>query len=366
MRIAILSDLHAHPHRTGGTDPIGRVNDAVAVLKAWLREDAEVHLFCGDLFHAKGSLPVVAANAVLGAFADRPGRGDPGLDLLVLAGNHDLVGQGTTESAVRTLDLFGATVVETPKAVQHGSTMILAVPYQRFPVTNQAAIFEQVAAAAARLVEEGYDEDPLSVVLALHQYLTDAAGNDSVPEEENVSPEWVQALETRLGHRIDLVVSGHDHRPRTFIARGTAYIVPGASLQHNYGDAGSTRGYFLVDVVPGQVNASFIESTAPRFHVLSGADPDWSNVGSADFARVLAPAGTDTECPERCIGRVELVPVAPERAATVRADLLLSAGPGAVMDGYLAFVEPEHPRRAVLSALGRALYREGNPGEVVL
>lgn len=68
----------------------------------------------------------------------------------------------------------------------------------------------------------------------------------------------------------DQVISGHFHRHQTFGDNG---IYLGAPMQFNFGDAGNSAGFWIVEFTGKDVNFEFIPSKAPKFHVFK----EWKN-----------------------------------------------------------------------------------------
>lgn len=351
MKIIAFSDLHTHPFRVGPTPAQSR-----AVLDKILSSaGAELILCGGDLFHAKGSVPTEALNAVMPPLL-RPIESKA--QLVAIPGNHDMIGQGSNESALHLLSLLPlerGRLFEQPGVFAFRQAIVLCSPYARDLESRLGEL-----AGLRRQVEEAKSRDPRRrLILLIHNYLSYADGSPSVPGEENVTPNWLDQLEEKLDEPLDLVLCGHNHEFFLWRQPGLERrrcVSIGAPMQHSFGDAGSKRGYVEIILGQGEMAVTHVMlEDAPRFYV--GA---WGTATRPiDFVRVTADRA-DAARAQGCT--VEIIPNPLPPAAPARlAGLDISSDPAAVLRAYVDRSEEAEERRPPLVASGLALLREANP-----
>jgi DNA repair exonuclease SbcCD nuclease subunit len=152
---------------------------------------------------------------------------------------------------------------------------------------------------------------------------------------------WTQLL---LGDIHDpLLIDEHDN---------VRYI--GAPMQHNFGDAGGVRGFYLLTTNDGDLQ--YIENdVSPRFHIV-GHDGDLAGIRPTDYVRVTDPALT-----QDARGRTERVEVrgVADDARTVHVRLNSTGRGEEVLRSYCEIKGVTGGDQERLVALGLELLEEG-------
>ncbi len=354
MKVALFSDLHAHPFAqyarvlpNGRNSRLQDALDAMTSVRRGARDaGAAAVVFGGDLFHTMGRLDVPALN---GVHAEILRFGEDGRPLFLLVGNHDQADKAGRHS----LEVFKAfahvVVMDEPGWYRHPRApglAIYAIPYTED--TNEVrrllgAIPPAPADAARRL-------------LVLH------AGFDGARTGPH---EYRMAAELAAGDvpgGFDLVLSGHYHLPQWIDeSRRIAYI--GATTHQTWGDANQPRGYAIADLATGVLERA--ETGAPRFLRLTAEE--LGAVRPGDFVEVLVPHDADDavvaaseatlEAAKAGGGQIVREPVPSEPCAT-----RLRCGPTtdleALIGPYVDHLVGEPESRPELAALGHDLLKK--------
>ncbi len=354
MKVALFSDLHAHPFQqyarvlpNGRNSRLQDALDAIAgVRRSAVEHGACAVVFGGDLFHTMGRLDVATLN---GVFTEIAAFSVDHLPVFLLVGNHDQADK-TGRHALEVFKVLEHVVVmDEPGWYAHSGAPGLAVyglPYR--DDTN-----------AVRTLLDAIPPSPASVggrLLVLH------AGFDGAKTGPH---EYRMASELAAGDvpdGFDLVLSGHYHLPQWIDERRRiAYI--GAATHQSWGDANQPRGHAMADLALRTL-ARF-ESGAPRFLRLPPSEIDKARPG--DFVELLLPHDADeaaTEAAQSALavagvggGQVVRAP-RPERAPTARLGCAHSTDVGALIAPYVEHVNEVEAARADLVALGHDLLRK--------
>ena len=257
----VISDTHNHKWDTFSTTLPTGINDRLQFIldETWRAAETvktnggDTLIHCGDLFHVRGSV----SPSVLNPTVDLYQRiiDELKLNVVLLAGNHDLEGKHATKlgNAGEALSGIGVQVISEP-FIHHGRHLIL-IPYMDSCDKLRETIKEQINLIPAELRAQ-YD-------LFLHAPLNGVVAG--IPDH------GLSALElSKLG--INRVFCGHYHNHKAF---GKVYSV-GALTHQTFGDVNSLAGFLLVndDTVTHYV------SNAPRF---VDFDPEWSELEEAEY-----------------------------------------------------------------------------------
>ncbi len=248
-RAVFTADLHvsnALPYAWRGDEvETDRLGDTIAVLDQMAdhadRAKATDLWFIGDLIDRR-LLDAVTHRTVAAKLVELVDEREK--ELILIPGNHEA---GDSAGSAYTLDGF-ARLRPGKIHVWNGPTT-----WKREGVTFHGLPYKPDA-VAQQLVEDIRDNlDP--GFLLLHQSLKGGKAGEWVCPD-GIPPEALQGF---LG-----VLAGHFH---TVQEVGNALYL-GAAVQHHFGDAGEPRGFWDMKFTPKGMEREFIESRAPRFHML--------------------------------------------------------------------------------------------------
>lgn len=241
-KLAIFSDLHLHPFpafSTIGPDGINtRLMDIATILRKILREAEEAKceavLFCGDFFHTR-KIDVQTLDTAAKAIHDTD------IPIHAISGNHDQndgIGQlhslRSLKGRINILDFYEGNTAEV------AGFSILGIPYQ-----------------GSRDALLGHMEGKPDIML-LH-----TGFNGALMGADFIADDGSYLAEEDLHDKAGIVFTGHFHQPQLFtgkevvlpesdtlrakVIHGKTVLVPGAPLQHGFGDEGSIRGMWMYD-----------------------------------------------------------------------------------------------------------------------
>jgi len=260
VKILIFSDLHAHafkPYATVRDDGMNsRLADAISCIHQikdyCLKNDVDLILFGGDLFHVRKHIAVPTFNAVYEAMCEFHVYKIP---MVLIPGNHDQADKEGTDHSIYAFSTFCNVANEpgwiTVKGKSGAQYQILAIPY-----TENIEQLRQLTYEPVNL--------PGTKFLLAHLGMQGAkVGADFVyrnphdPVIEDLNPD-----------QYDFGFLGHYHIHQ-YLTNNICYV--GAPLQHNWGDKGQTRGFLVYDTEAK--TAQQVPLDAPQFI-------DWTNDGN--------------------------------------------------------------------------------------
>lgn len=231
-------------------------------------------LHAGDVFHKRGSITVNTFNAahrILQTF------GLYGLEIIIIAGNHDQVDASTQpDTSIHTFaKSFGIMVVEEPLIhsffQSNEQISILCIPYGR----NKTQVLNTLQQLKSNL-------DTRQSILLMHCGITGGAvGSGMHLMTDDYSMDELSCDKWKY------VVLGHYHRPQ-LLAQNTFYC--GTPVQNSFNDElpdnehGGYNGFFVVDTEK-QFDINFIPIHQPRFITVSAIE-DVSNYPQENYFRV--------------------------------------------------------------------------------
>lgn len=266
MKIVVFSDLHAHNYaRFSKILPSGlnsRLEDtlsALMIVKQYCSVNSISTTLCaGDIINTFSYVENDVFNCVRNVVRDWPGR------FVYVAGNHDINSKGDyAEHQVATLGLrdVGATYLHRDKISIDGIS---------------------VFGMGWRDPKRFYDEDTASADIFMgHQMIENGVIKDGMP------------LQPGFLKKYKLAIFGDIHVPMFMKKPECNVLVPGAPLQHNFGDEGQTRGFWVVDTDSWEAVMVPITSL-PQFYTVDSVDSiskDFSKEQVAhNFFRVRSPS----------------------------------------------------------------------------
>ena len=238
MRIALFSDLHAHPFKPYASvldnGMNSRLADAISCLdqirEICVEQGVELALFGGDMFHVRRNINVTAFNAVYEALAKFHLAKIP---VAMIHGNHDQSDRDGKEHSVHAFRTF-CTVIDEPGWVQLETqskkrVSVLAVPYLED--------VDRLRAVTARSCP--HTDSDVTVGLGHFGVQGAKVGADFV-----YCNEGDPCLADMNAANVDKFFLGHYHLYQ-HVGENVWYI--GAPLQHNWGDRGQHRGFLIWD-----------------------------------------------------------------------------------------------------------------------
>lgn len=269
MKLLIFSDLHAHTHQAysrptsaGGTS---RLLDTIRVLSFIREKSAETGikdvLFGGDLFEAKGRVPVVTLNAV---YRELDQWREAGMNMVMIPGNHDLAVRSGDEHALEVLQELGIlSIVSSPSWVfwntECGECIgITAVPFRDDFRKEWFAVMPN---------SHGVKDESLRICLA-HGVVQGSRFNldndNALSDYTNDSIIPVSWLEP-----FDLSVVGHVHLPQK-MGDGGRILIPGQPWQQFPHEHKQKRGIWEVEIDKGGISSCVMHEVPgiPRFFLV--------------------------------------------------------------------------------------------------
>lgn len=251
----IISDTHCHNWSQFSSINEDGVNSRLRFILNEIERAADMvaqsggkTLFhAGDLFHVRGYIAPSVLNPTMETF-ERILR--KGITPIILCGNHDAEFRETNDlgSAIGALRSLGCKVFNEPSVFETDIGPVVGIPWIR----NNEEFLKVVGEYAKKA---GGKAD-----LICHVALNGVFGY--LDGSVCVNPDDV----FKVGDgNIRRIFAGHLHNHKEISP--DVYSI-GAIAQHNWGDSASKAGFMLV----GEDKAEFIESTAPKFVTLTGAE----------------------------------------------------------------------------------------------
>lgn len=265
MRIAHTSDWHA-----GRVfKRVARLPELAAVLENMgddlEREKVDLLLMSGDVFDS--GAPVADAEQLVFGFFRRLGRAR--IQTVVIAGNHDSPARVEAWGALT--ELVDVHAVARPRAFDRGGVvtieshsgekaLVAAVPFappRDLVSALQLAEDETKArqryadglAAIVANVTSTFRPDAINLLM-LHTHLEGALFSGS-ERTVHLGEEWA-ATPQALPPNAHYVALGHIHKPQRMEASPSPAEYAGSPLQMDFGEAGETKSFVLLEAEPGR------------------------------------------------------------------------------------------------------------------
>jgi DNA repair exonuclease SbcCD nuclease subunit len=269
MKVALYSDLHAHPYNNGtllehGTN--SRVQDAVSVIQQVysyaIDNDLDYVFFGGDLFDRRKSIDVDTYNKiheVVQACSQE-------VTTIMIPGNHDQANKSGTIHALERFQSDTCVVVGEPgwHTLKDG-VCLFAVPYYDDGIV------------IAQHVEEGLKTKPKGKrhLLLIHYGVEGAKIGPS---------DYVLPCELKLPmlrpEEWDVIFSGHYHLGQQL---GDNFHYIGSAMQHRWDDVGFEKTFVVYDSKAGSMDR--IPTVAPKF--LEIRDKTKDHIVENCFVRII-------------------------------------------------------------------------------
>jgi len=236
MPALVLSDPHFHGFKAFSKMEAGGFPSRLLLIEAAFREavrfganhNCNYLLIPGDVFHTRAhirpSVGKVVKRCLIYAM-------DHGMEPIISVGNHDLENYNYDVSSLDMLDGFGRGqfrihIVMEPVALDTSIGKIAAIPYCH-DLDDFRREYERIAKGNPRII-------------LIHQGVDDFRPHGNMPETK-LTASYLESVTNAW------VIAGHYHYPMINPTHSKVFS-PGALVQHNFGDAGSTRFcYVLTD-----------------------------------------------------------------------------------------------------------------------
>ncbi len=258
----VISDTHNHNwatfshilKETGLNNRLQHILDETWRAAARVRDEGgEVLVHCGDLFHVRGNIAPSVLNPTLELY--RKIVNELGIEVRILAGNHDLEGNDADELGNAAVALRGEgchVYSETYfcKALKH-----LYVPYCHSVKQLRNALKEYVAQLGDEISEWTlFLHAPMNGVIA------------GIPDN-GLSATELKALGFKR------VFCGHYHNHRNFDQKVFSI---GSITHQTFSDVDSKAGFLIVN----ESEVTHFPTSAPKF---VDFDPDWTDEEQAEY-----------------------------------------------------------------------------------
>lgn len=245
----VISDPHYHNWNAFSVTDAQGLNSRLAILLDSTKEAARAihkagakHMFvAGDTFHVRGTITPSVLHYVTEAY--KWIIDELGLEVVMLAGNHDLETNDSVYSAnaAASLQSIGVKIVcgQQPVSVVVGDVNVHLISWRN----SHAELLSDMKALRSRLTGVNHD-------VVIHTSV-----NKAIPTMPDVG---IDAQELKdIGFR--LVLSGHYHNHKEVLP---GVISVGALTHQNWGDVGTVAGYMIVN---SDGTFTHTETSAPKF-----------------------------------------------------------------------------------------------------
>jgi DNA repair exonuclease SbcCD nuclease subunit len=278
----VFSDLHLHAWQYGSTIIDGKnsrlqgqIRVVQDIIKYCTEKDISQCVFTGDLFHAS----TISAEVSQAAYEAFKGFKENKIDLTIIVGNHD---QSSASGATHALSFFSelGRVVGMP----HSGDVLEG---NAGHVCNNPALYLPYTSSAEQL--QSWLSDFQGGFLFLHQGVGGVEVNSKgFTLNEILTPDMIP-------DSCAMAFTGHYHSNKLV---SNNLIIPGSTMQHNWGDQNEPRGWLDVSVDGDVVHdIQLIPSNSPQFITITenqlaeGTQPEIKG----HFVRVLSDGNFSPE-----------------------------------------------------------------------
>lgn len=338
--VLVISDIQFHTYKAHSTLIDGVNSRLLDQIKAWrqavdagIKEGCGLLLVPGDVFEIRGHIKPSVFNRVTSLLIETMSRG---LDVGVIAGNHDMEHFEAGESAVdswsylRTESGSGkkeCTVFKRPGLRNLSGYKVLGIPY----VHDTDAFKETFKLLSEKTRPE---------ITLIHQGI-DNFNTDGAFPPTGLTAEWLEE------HNRGIILCGHYHRPG--LSKGGRVVNVGALVQHRFSDEGSKRGCWIVS----ETSAKFIKIESPVFVTINERTRINSNCKGA-FVRIKATSAEKAEEQKKKAkeaGALSVIVEIEREFKSAHEKTLHIASPREMLSEYLEMVERYKERKSSIMNL---------------
>lgn len=272
MRIAFTADWHigVATHSTNRLGLPSRTRDAIEgvrrIVQSAENRGCDVLIVGGDLFHHPNPRPMFIDAAVdILQYAER--KFD---QIFVIAGNHDprpVDGIGPIGLLKRMLPQTA--FIESDLDVDMMNISVAFRPYQKKVQWLRPP------------KDTKYSKREYTIMVAHHHFAGAVNGSECTMLAGGVS------IQDTIKN-VDLVLSGHIHKPQIIKCAGKQVLYPGSPARFDFGDRDDPRGFFVIDT-EGDLDIEFVEITSVPMVQIEGPVEaiDEADVDGADVKVII-------------------------------------------------------------------------------
>lgn len=236
-RFLVISDIHLNIWNYGNTeDRLNRdIQDIVDAIDYGIQNNVDAVLFCGDIFHTHGTISTLVLSKLFGGLSKF--RSWLSTRAIFIPGNHDLVYKSTARvNSICFLEHFGRVAIDQTAFFIPNFPMVSALPYTEDETKLDSFLSNS-------LIDNS--------IVIMHQGVSGVEVNSKgFTLNEALKPSLIP-------DNILHAFTGHYHSKKSVNNKLT---IPGALIQHNFGDAGEERGFLDVTIEGKNVEILFVES----------------------------------------------------------------------------------------------------------
>ena len=263
MKILIFSDLHLHnwPYGSNLIDGMNsRLLDGFNVMtqiSEYIEDNpVDMCVFGGDLFHTHGKIDSAVLKVAYEGMSIIHDSLNRQFNMIILVGNHDTSDKSMKVHNLHWMKALGINVVDKPQHTGFSpDTAYVRSAYTNFsflPYTEDKDVIKQFFKDAAKKQGTSLGTEN-GIVCFMHQ------GIAEVPMGSGFLIDEIFTLDM-IPYKVKHVFTGHYHTHTRVSDKAT---VIGSTMQLNWSDEGSTKGFLIVDTDTGEIEQ--IESVAPKF-----------------------------------------------------------------------------------------------------
>jgi len=248
LRCCVFSDAHVHNFsefgewlECGKTSRANEIIDAIESVYLYARKkEIKYVLFCGDMFHIRGKIPVELFNDIFDMLAFYSERG---ITTIGIPGNHDYSTKSENSNALESFNEIRKVII---------------LDNEYIDLDEGFRIHGHKAENIDKAIEDVTDNS----VLLLHTQITGSLTSSGYVFKDKV--------DSKLFKKFKTVFVGDVHKYQDI---GKNVIVPGSLIQHSFSDVGCKK-YFLDVVITnnGIKRVKKINTKRPMFFEISEDD----------------------------------------------------------------------------------------------
>ncbi len=285
MKILVFSDHHVHNFKqhSNGTDRLEHTLRCLKLIYAYAdKKRIDTILFCGDMFEMQKALPTIVINSITEVFLELEEK-YPTIGLVSISGNHDhdamnLISKEANSSQKWLSLIFDSYYLLDNKSMlvnmqtsfeekSEGVLNLIGIPYYEYAEDFKVKLLE----AAEKVVEKHLN------ILMIHQTPEGVKNSQYYKVDTNDSED--------LYAKFDLVICGHIHLTE-WLAKN--FLVVGAPMHQDYGDAGTEKGFWVIDTEDLQEHKFVcLNSKFPTFIKREADDVPGEDEKESDYVQIL-------------------------------------------------------------------------------
>lgn len=234
-KVLVFSDLHIHAHKNSED----RLQDCLNVLdwvfQTALSRNIKTLLFCGDLFHDRQKIDVLAYQKTFEIFEKYLANSvNPPLNVYLLLGNHDLwyLEKCDVSSVFPLRNIPGVTVIDRPSTLEIEGKEISFLPYTHNPIADLSTIQnkDKFKILCGHIAIDGA---VMNKIYGIHSETSIEHDGDMIKVDANIFHDWHQ------------VFLGHYHCEQQ-LSKNAEYV--GSPLQLSFGEAFQHKHIIVYDL----------------------------------------------------------------------------------------------------------------------